>query len=425
MKELLDFFVEVGKLKRRERKGIAFYGVKNPETTAEHTFRMAIVGWFLGRTENLNIGKILKIILIHDMCEVYAGDITPYDGFLPKNKKERFKFVRRWLSRCLIKEKEKIYKQKFEKEKKSLQKLIKDLSPKEKKEIFDYWLDYEKGLTKEGKFVYQINVAENLMEAFNCWQRDKNFPTMPWWEHADQVIDNPVILKFLKEIEIEELKIKNIKRNFLMYNLLGFFNEIGKLKKMPRRGWVINDIKNPESIASHIFRASVMAWMLGSKQKLNIERILKTALIHDLCEVYAGDITPYDSLLPKDARKRKELMKTWPRLSDKNKKQLREKKYKKEKIALEKLTKNLPKDLSNEIMHLWLDYEKGLTKEGRFFKQADRLENFLQAMEYREKYKKPPQGPWWAWAKEFFDEPLSLEFVEELAQKFHHNNSKT
>lgn len=209
-----------------------------------------------------------------------------------------------------------------------------------------------------------------------------------------------------------------------MKDLINFFTEIGKLKDMPRRGWVINDIKNPESIADHIFRATLMAWILGSKKKLNIERVLKTALIHDLCEVYAGDTTPYDSVLPKDAKKRRELMKTWPRLSDKEKNRLKEKKYKKEKEGLEKLTKDLPRELSGEIKHLWLDYEKGLTKEGRFFKQADRLENFLQAMEYHKKYKNPPQGPWWEWAKEFFDDPISLEFIDEIAKKFHHNGIK-
>jgi putative hydrolase of HD superfamily len=209
-----------------------------------------------------------------------------------------------------------------------------------------------------------------------------------------------------------------------MKDLVNFFNQVGKLKDMPRRGWLINNIKNPESIADHTFRASLMAWIIGSKKKMNVERLLKTALIHDICEVYAGDITPYDSVLPKDAKKRKEFMKTWPRFTEKQKKKLREKKYKKEKAALEKITKDLPGELKSEIMHLWLDYEKGLTKEGRFFKQADRLENFLQAMEYHKKYKNPPQGPWWEWAREFFDDADSLNFIEKMAKKFHHKNLK-
>ena len=43
-------------------------------------------------------------------------------------------------------------------------------------------------------------------------------------------------------------------------------------------------------------------------------------------------------------------------------------------------------------MDLWSDYEHGKTKEGRFFKQMDRLENFLQATEYWKKYKNLEEG---------------------------------
>ncbi len=180
-----------------------------------------------------------------------------------------------------------------------------------------------------------------------------------------------------------------------MKELVDFFNKIGKLKGMPRRGWVINDIKNPESIAEHTFRATIMAWILGKKKKgLNIERILKMALIHDLCEIYAGDTTPYDPVLPKNKKRRLELMKTWPRFSNSQREKIVREKYGREKKALEKVISKLPSDLKEEIKSLWLDYEKGLTPEGRFFRQTDRMESFLQALEYWKKYKKPPQKPW-------------------------------
>ncbi len=192
---------------------------------------------------------------------------------------------------------------------------------------------------------------------------------------------------------------------------------------MPRRGWVINQIKNPESIAEHTFRAAILAWVLAKRKKgINIERLLNIALVHDLCEVYAGDITPYDSVLPRSNKKLKELMKTWPRFSNSQKKKNTLKKKKKETVGLNKLLATLPPDLKslqNEIKSLWLDYENGLSPEGRFFKQADRLENFLQALEYWKKYKKPPQQPWWLWAREFFDDPLLLDFIEEMDGKFH------
>ncbi len=206
----------------------------------------------------------------------------------------------------------------------------------------------------------------------------------------------------------------------LMNNLVDFFHEIGKLKGKPRRGWVINDIKNPESIAEHTFRAAVMAWVLGDKKKnLNIEKVLKMALMHDLCEVYAGDTTPYDSILPRSKKKRAELMKTWPRFSNAERRRLAKEKHKRENKALEQLIKNLPIGLKKEMKSLWLDYENGLSAEGRFFRQMDRIENFLQSMEYWQKYKKPPQGPWWAWARELFDDPLLLDIIGEMDKKFH------
>ena len=205
-----------------------------------------------------------------------------------------------------------------------------------------------------------------------------------------------------------------------MENILDFFIELGKLKQMPRRGWVINQIKNPESIAEHIFRAVMMGWILGDKKgKFNMERLIKIALVHDLCEIYAGDATPYDSVLPSSKKKLKELMKTWPRFSSGERKRSLLEKHKIEKKGLEKLISKLPFKLKKEILHLWLDYERGLTPEGRFFKQADRLENFLQAYEYWKKYKNPPLGPWWLWAREFFDDPLLLRVVNLFEKKFH------
>ena len=119
-----------------------------------------------------------------------------------------------------------------------------------------------------------------------------------------------------------------------MKDLLDFFIEVGKLKRMPRRGWIINQIKNPESIAEHIFRSALMGWIIGEmKGNINVEKLIKIALIHDLCEVYAGDTTPYDSILPRNKKKLRELMKTWPRFSTSEKKKKISEKFRREKIS--------------------------------------------------------------------------------------------
>ncbi|KKP30895.1 MAG: hypothetical protein A2312_03275 [Candidatus Staskawiczbacteria bacterium RIFOXYB2_FULL_32_9] len=205
-----------------------------------------------------------------------------------------------------------------------------------------------------------------------------------------------------------------------MTNLLKFLTESGKLKTIPRSGWVLRGVKNPESIAEHTFRVALMAWTLGrQKHNFNIEKLIKIALVHDLCEVYAGDITPYDTILPKDTKKRKEMLKTWPRFTEAQKKKLSESKHKKEKQGLNKLIKNLPAGLKKEMEMLWLDYEKGLSREGRFFKQIDRAENLLQSLEYWQIDKSLPQKSWWTQANELFDDKLLLELVGNMDKEFH------
>ncbi len=185
---------------------------------------------------------------------------------------------------------------------------------------------------------------------------------------------------------------------------------------------MIREIKNPETIAEHIFRTTIMSWFLAVKKRgFNIKKIIKMSLIHDLCEVYTGDISSYDSILPKNKNKLRELMETWPRFSKLEKRKRISEEYKKETKGLKRLISKLPLNLKREIKNLWIDYRKKLTKEARFFYQIDRVENFLQALEYWKKYKSSP-GPWWIEIREVLTDSLLLEFVNELDKKFFRKN---
>ncbi|MDP3995724.1 MAG: HD domain-containing protein, partial [bacterium] len=138
-----------------------------------------------------------------------------------------------------------------------------------------------------------------------------------------------------------------------MKNILNFLIEVGELKKMPRRGWVLRGIKNPETIAAHTFRMTIMSWILCRKKKLNLDKVLKMCLIHDICEVRAGDATPYDNIISGDRKQWKKVFDKWPRFSKKQKEKLFLKKYKKEHSGLKKLIVNLPPDIKKEIYCLW------------------------------------------------------------------------
>src|SRR3989344_2663388 len=213
-----------------------------------------------------------------------------------------------------------------------------------------------------------------------------------------------------------------------MKNILNFLLDIGRLKGKERRGWLLHEIKKSESTAEHMFRTALLAWILGKeKGGLNWERLLKMALIHDICEVYAFDATPYDPLLPKSLKKRKkirEILKKWPKFSlfQKQKRELA--KYKDELKGLEKLISHLPSGLKTEIKGLWLDYENGLTKEGRFVKQVDKVENYLQGIEYWKKQGKIQYKLWKRWSREIIDDPILLELLRTIDQKFFTKNLK-
>lgn len=201
--------------------------------------------------------------------------------------------------------------------------------------------------------------------------------------------------------------------------LVNFLISIGNLKDKKRKGWVLRNVKNPETIAAHTFRMAIMAWIIGKKKKMNIDKVLKMSLIHDICEVYTGDITPYDKILPKDKKKQKKVLEKWPRFSKKAKQINFREKYKKEKKALKKIISKLSPNLKKEIKNLWEDYEKGETREGRFVKQLDRLENLLQALEYWKRGEKFMIEPWWIQIKELIDDPDLLDFMQILEEKFH------
>jgi 5'-deoxynucleotidase YfbR-like HD superfamily hydrolase len=200
MKELLNFFIEIGKLKKKKRKGWMLRGVEDPETIASHTFRMAIISWLLGRQKKLNINKILRMSLIHDLCEVYAGDTTPYDRLLHRDKKQWKQIISKW-PRLSKREKEKSFLEKYKKETEALEKLILKLSPDSKKEIRNLWADYEKGLTREGRFVRQVDRVENLLQALEYWKKNKQFAIEPWWIQIEELVDDPTLLEFLKTLE--------------------------------------------------------------------------------------------------------------------------------------------------------------------------------------------------------------------------------
>lgn len=76
MKNLANFFFEVGMLKRTPRTGFQFLG-SGTESVAEHSFRTAIIGYTLARLdETADVGRVLQLCLFHDIPEARTGDLN-------------------------------------------------------------------------------------------------------------------------------------------------------------------------------------------------------------------------------------------------------------------------------------------------------------------------------------------------------------
>jgi putative hydrolase of HD superfamily len=134
-----------------------------------------------------------------------------------------------------------------------------------------------------------------------------------------------------------------------------------KLKEVKRKGWIKAGVKNPESVAEHVYGLTILSMLISDLKGLNVEKMLKLAVIHDLEEAVLGDLTP-------EEKKKKN-----------NLKMLEEK-------AIKKVLSSLPLNLKHKYYSLWLEYKNASSKEAKLIKELDKLEMVIQALLYEEKF---------------------------------------
>ena len=133
------------------------------------------------------------------------------------------------------------------------------------------------------------------------------------------------------------------------------------LKRLYRQGWLKRGLSEAacESVADHSFGTAILALFLAGRppyETANRDKAVMMALAHELCEVYAGDLTPDDGLGPAEKRKL-------------------------ERDSLLGVLEGLPD--GGRLLGLWEEFEEGTSPEARLVKQLDRLEMGIQAAVYR------------------------------------------
>ena len=75
MLHALNFFAEAGLLKRIKRSGWWVAGIKDPESVADHSFRTAVIGFYLAYLERVDPFKVMTMALFNDIHEARINDL--------------------------------------------------------------------------------------------------------------------------------------------------------------------------------------------------------------------------------------------------------------------------------------------------------------------------------------------------------------
>ena len=92
LEKKLEFILEIDKSKEIIRQTY-LADASRREGDAEHAWHLAIMAFLLAdyANEEVDVLKVMKMVLIHDLIEIDAGDTYAYDEEANKSKEEREK----------------------------------------------------------------------------------------------------------------------------------------------------------------------------------------------------------------------------------------------------------------------------------------------------------------------------------------------
>lgn len=126
--------------------------------------------------------------------------------------------------------------------------------------------------------------------------------------------------------------------------------ELDQLKSVLRRTRVKSAQGRLENSAEHSWHVALMAVLLQehANQPVDIARVVKMLLLHDIVEIDAGDTFVYDAKASAE-QEEKELK------------------------AAQRLFAMLPSDQGEALFQLWCEFEQGQSDDAKFAKALDRL----------------------------------------------------
>ncbi len=173
LKKQITFIQETEGLKSVLRE--AWTAASRPESTAEHSWRLALLAGLLAPSFDVNTEKVLMMCLIHDLGERYMGDISA-----TKNTDEYAKHAA---------------------EEQDIKKLLSLLPQKQAQSLLALWKEYNANETPEAQLVKALDKAETILQhnqgknppdfdyAFNLEYGKSYFQHHPLLQELRQMLD--------------------------------------------------------------------------------------------------------------------------------------------------------------------------------------------------------------------------------------------
>jgi len=159
LKKQISFIVEIDKLKSIYRQNYLADGSRK-ENDAEHSWHMAVMAFLLAEyaDEQVDLLKVIKMLLVHDLVEIDAGETYCYDEKAGLDKRER--------------------------EEKCAERIFKMLPEDQCREMYELWEEFEQMETPEAKYAAALDRLQPVL--LNYYSEGKS-----WKEHGiriDQVL---------------------------------------------------------------------------------------------------------------------------------------------------------------------------------------------------------------------------------------------
>jgi putative hydrolase of HD superfamily len=193
---MLDVLGEAGALKRVPRQGWRYIDVSQPESVADHSYRLALMALLVAQFQpDVDPLRAVTLALVHDLPEAITGDLTPLDQALRDQD----------VDRALLFTNPPSYSNeaelaKHQAEEAALAAMTHRLPTDVADFLIDAWREYEASETNEARLVRQLDKVEALLQAYEYRETQPDLAIRSFELGTEGAIDDPLLITLLEAI---------------------------------------------------------------------------------------------------------------------------------------------------------------------------------------------------------------------------------